>query len=144
MKNIYIVLRISLLTIMSLFYSCDLDQIENKYKDYNSAKMEGFFDKGWIPSEIIFTSMTDIYQRTNIDLNTCVFSYNLLGADIEKLVSKIQPIQTTYKKPSRIYVPNWWKNKVTTLKHYFIFDNKIQDTIYIAIDEQNNKIFGWY
>ncbi len=76
---------------MAHFNSCNYDQIESKYADFKSAKKGGLFEKGWIPSALVLQSMSDIYIQTNIDLNTCIFSYCLSKTDIEGLKNKIRP-----------------------------------------------------
>ncbi len=70
-NNRIILIFITLLLTVS--QSCNFDQIESKYSDFKSADKDGLFEKGWIPSDFIFNSMTNIYQRTNLDLNSCVF-----------------------------------------------------------------------
>jgi hypothetical protein len=134
-------LVISFLLITISLTSCD--QVESKFPDYNSADKAGFFDRGWIPENLISNSMTNIYQKTNLDLNTCVFSYSLLEPDLIETLAKVQ--QTNQKElPRGINIPKWWVNKVTTLYHYSIFDSNTNDSIYIAIDKKDFKIFGWH
>ena len=76
---------IFLAILLILSQSCDFDQITSEYSDFKTANQNGFFEKGWIPSDLVFNSMTNIYQRTNLDLNFCVFNYNLSKIDLEKL-----------------------------------------------------------
>ena len=142
-KN-YIGLFLTILTLLLIFLnSCTFDQKEDKFSDFNSAYKEGLFEQGWIPSELALRSMTDIYQRTNLDLNTCVFSYNLSRADIEKIKHKILPIKAQFKKPRRIKIPSWWTESVDKLDYNIFMQTNKNDTIYLAIDDQNNKIYGW-
>lgn len=104
-KETYRAILFFLTIVLPLLHSCDIDQVENNYSNFELAEKDGLFEKGWIPSEIVFTSMTEIYQRTNVDLNTCIFSYNLSKTDLEILKHKIIPIATQFEKPHRIRIP---------------------------------------
>jgi hypothetical protein len=137
-KEIFLITPFLLISI--LFISCD--QIESKFPDYYSAKKAGIFDQGWIPNNLISNSMINIYQKTNLDLNTCVFSYNISESDLKGALA-IARLTNQKELPLGINIPIWWVNKVTTLDHYSIFDSKTHDSIYIAIDKQDLKIFGW-
>ena len=90
-KKLNGMLLITFTMILTLFHSCDFDQVESKYADYSSAKKNNLFQKGWIPYDLAFKSMTDIYQRTNLDLNTCIFSFKLSKTDIEAVKKKHCP-----------------------------------------------------
>ena len=136
------VILIFLLTAFS--QSCSFDQVESKYDDYVSAKQDGLFDKGWIPTTMTYESMTNIYQKTNIDINTCIFSFNLSRTDIANLSDKLLLTQTPYEKLPGINTPKWWEKGVTASNHYLLLENKTTDSIYIAIDKHDNKIFGWF
>jgi len=126
-----------------MFYSCESDQIHDNYSDFSQADKNGLFDKGWIPPELVFNSMTDIYQRTNIDLNTCIFNYNLSKKDLIELKEKVKPISTKFNKLHRVQTSEDWIKSVNELDHYFIVKVEKSDTVFIAIDETNNKIYGW-
>ena len=57
--------------------SCNLDQVESKYDDYESARNAGLFNKMCIPKDLISESIENIYLRTNLDMNTCSFNYSV-------------------------------------------------------------------
>jgi len=133
-------LEIALLLLILAQTSCD--QAVSRFPDYSSARKAGIFNQGWIPENLTSNSMTNIYQKTNLDLNSCVFSYSLSEPDLIRTLAIAQ--QTNQKEiPRGINIPNWWVNKVATLYHYSIFDSKTHDSIYIAIDKQDFKIYGW-
>ena len=60
-----------------------VDQTETEYSNYEIANKNKFFDNGWIPKNMIYQSMTNIYLQNNIDLNSAIFSYNLSSPDID-------------------------------------------------------------
>jgi len=135
---------ISIILLTAFSKSCNFDQVESKYDDYVSAKQDGLFDKGWIPKAITYESMTNIYQKANIDINTCIFSFSLSQTDIDKLSDKILLTQISYEKLHGINPPKWWEKGVTASNHYLLQENKTTDSVYIAIDKHDNKIFGWF
>jgi hypothetical protein len=137
------VILVSVILLLTLLYSCDFDQIENYYSDFSEANKDGFFNNGWIPPNLVFNSMTDIYQRTNIDLNTCIFNYNLSKKDLIELKEKVEPISARFNKLHRVQTSGDWVKSVNKLKHYFNVGVGKSDTVFIAIDEINNKIYGW-
>ena len=68
---------------------------ETEYSNYEIANKNKFFDNGWIPKNMIYQSMTNIYLQNNIDLNSAIFSYNLSSPDINSLETKLH--QTNFK-----------------------------------------------
>ncbi len=140
-NNRIILIFITLLLTVS--QSCNFDQIESKYSDFKSADKDGLFEKGWIPSDFIFNSMTNIYQRTNLDLNSCVFNYDLSKSDMETLKQKIKPSSQKIEKNHGVKISSDWIELVNELNHYYFVSPSKNDTVYLAIDENNNRIYGW-
>jgi hypothetical protein len=139
-NRIILIFTIILLTVSQ---SCDFDQVESKYSDFKAADKDGLFDKGWIPTDLVFYSMSNIYQRTNLDLNSCVFNYTLSKLDLNSLKEKIKPSSIKFEKLHRIEISSDWIKSVNKLNHYyFVCPSKI-DTVYLAVDENNNRIYGW-
>jgi hypothetical protein len=132
---------IAIVILVSMSISCNYDQVTSIYPDYDSAKKGGLINQRWIPTTLVFNSMTAIYLKTNLDLNTCIFSYKLQKSDFESITNLIQPMEDiAFAK--NIKPPNWWKEKVLTLEKYFILD-ETNDTVFIAVDNIDKKIFGW-
>lgn len=123
--------------------SCNLDQVETTFSDYETANKKGLFEQGWIPSEIVFQSMTEIYQRTNLDLNTCIFSYKVSSHDQEIFEQRIEPTKTKFIKPKGIKIPKWWINKIEEIDKSVFIINDNSDTVYLLIDKDVNGIYGW-
>ena len=128
---------------MTLFHSCNLDQVEVNYSDFESAKKDDFFEKGWVPSELVFKSMTDIYQRANLDLNSCIFSFKVSKTDINLIKQKSYPSSTKFKHPKGIKLPSDWAVAVDKLDHYLYTTVDKNDSVYLTIDNQVGKIYGW-
>ncbi len=136
-------LIISLSTfLITMLISCNLDQVENKYSDFKSADENGLFEKGWIPKELVVESMTEIYLLTDLDRNTCVFTYLTTENDLERIKTIILPLES---KETMKYVPQSkeWKESIEKLKQNFIVTNYKSDTVFIAIDDNINRVFGW-
>lgn len=125
-----------------MLISCNLDQVESKYSDFKSADEKGLFEKGWIPKELVIESMTDIYLLTDLDRNTCVFTYLTTENDLERIKTIILPLES---KETMKYVPQTkeWKESIEKLKQNFIVTNDKSDTVFIAIDDSINRVFGW-
>jgi hypothetical protein len=131
-----------MLLILCLLQSCGLDQVEDNYPDYQTANNNELFDKGWIPREIVFQSMTEIHQRTNIDLNSCYFHYQTSKEDIQVIKQRVIPIKMKFEKPRRIRISSKNIQRITGLNYYYII-SEFNDTVFIAIDLERNKIYGW-
>jgi len=135
MKNLIII------CICFLTASCNLDQVESKYADYEEATKDGFFVKGWIPENIIRESMTEIYVRNNLDLNTCIFSFKLSQTDLDSIKINLVKTETEFKMPRRIKTPKWWFESASVFnERFYTIDT---DTVFIAIDLETCIIYGW-
>ena len=134
-----------LLTLIFVFLlctvSCDFDQIESRYENYKSAQQENLFSRGWIPNELVSESMTEIYVRSNVDINSCFFSYKLSDTDLNKVKKKLQLINPITPNPRRLKIPKQFEKQIKNLNQYFLLK---KDTVYVRIDEKRNHIFGWY
>ena len=126
-----------------LISSCDLDQVTIKYQTYSEAEAENFFDKGWIPRSLIFESMSDIYLRSNIDLNTCIFSYQVDRDDLIVLESRIEPSKAEFAGVRRIKIPKEWLTKVEELNDCYFVPSSNTDTVLIKIDKSTCDVIGW-
>ena len=142
-KSNNIISLIFLAVLLTISQSCNYDQVENKYSDFKSADKNKLFEKGWIPDDLVFNSMTNIYQRTNLDLNSCVFNYDLAQTDLEKIKEKVKPSVIKFEKLHRMKISTDWIKSVNELNHYYFIRPNNYDTVYLAIDENNNKIYGW-
>jgi hypothetical protein len=135
--------KLLLFVAMTTLLTNSCDQVESKYSDYNEAERDKLFEKGWIPKELTFESMTNIYQRTNLDLNTCFFQFNLSSNDLQTAKASIQPTTIKFEQPRRVNLPNELKEQINKLDHYLIVDEINSDTVFVAIEEQKNLVYGW-
>ena len=101
------------------------------------AKENKFFEKGWIPNNLVYESMTNIYLKNNLDLNSAYFSYNLSSFDLDNFKTKIHKMEN----PERIDFPNELSENMNKSEIFYTIENT--DTTYISIDNKNKKIFGW-
>ena len=121
------------------FLSCD--RVETRYKNYNAANENSYFEKGWIPNNLVYKSMTNIYVQNDLDINTSFFVFNLSKSDLIDIKTKIYPTKNKYRTPQRIEVRKDWIEKINKSQIYYILREK--DTVYLAFDEKNNQVFGW-
>jgi len=137
------IILIFITILLTVSQSCNFDQVESKYSDFKSADKDRLFEKGWIPSDLVFNSMTNIYQRTNHDLNSCIFNYDLAQTDLEKLKEKVMQSTMKFEKLHSMKISSDWIKSVNGLNHYYFVRPNRNDTVYLAIDENNNRIYGW-
>ncbi|HET6559751.1 MAG TPA: hypothetical protein VFG54_20665 [Prolixibacteraceae bacterium] len=138
-KNLYLVFAIIIFT---LIYSCDNDQVEKKYKDYNSAFNSGIFDAKWIPEELISKDMSNIYLRTNIDINTCFFAYSTKDSNVDSISRLLSSIKCHVKKPMGIDVPRELLTQAERLDFYLLKQKDMNDSVFIAVDKNAKMILG--
>jgi hypothetical protein len=138
-RRLIVLLSIFLIT---LFNSCNFDQVESKYSNFNEADEKGLFEKDWIPKVCVVESMTEIYLLTNLDRNTCIFTYLTTENDLDRIKTQIQPLES---KNTLKYVPKskQWTESIGQLKHNFIVSKDKSDTVFIAINDNAKRVFGW-
>lgn len=132
-----------LCAILFILVACSFDQVEKRYPDFLSADKDGIFKKGWIPPDLTNKSMSDIFLRTNLDLNTCIFSYKLPQTDIEALTSSNLLTSVNFASPTGIKIPKWWINSVDKLECYIYKTHDPRYTVCLAFDHESNKVLGW-
>ena len=123
--------------------SCSLDQVVSKYDDYESARNAGLFNKMWIPKELISESMSNIYLRTNLDMNTCIFSYSVSQQELERLDVYCKSISFEYLPPKGIKIPNWWSDIVLNQDSVIRLSTDLSYTTQIVIDRNTSRVYGW-
>ena len=132
------------LIFMFLFLACNSDQNEKIYDNYEKAKLDNLFEKGWIPRELIYKSMSNIIVKSNIDINTCFFSYKLSQKDFENIKSKIELDNWNFIKPKRICISESLNEKIINLEKFSFAAEEGKEKIQIGIDNKKHEVFGWY
>lgn len=132
-----------IITICILIFlsSCNYEQVTTEYTSYKNAHKDDFFAKGWIPYELQDSTMTEIYVRSNVDLNTYIFSFSTQLGFSNMPPMSLSKITEPIEIPG-IDIPNWWNegilNKPTTL-----FPINHTDKVKLVFDEKNGMIYGW-
>lgn len=125
--------------------SCILtDQKESRFTNYQQAQESNFFEKGWIPSALIMPSMTDIYVKNNLDLNTYIFASTYTKEDLTLIKTYQTNVTLKTKDVNGISLPSWWKNETKEKAFYLITTKQGDDLIYIYIDNHKQKIYGFH
>lgn len=143
MKNIktYLIYKISLIIMVCFFVGCDLDVVNKFYNDFESLKEENYQIKGWLPNELCFNSLTNLYHRSDLDVNTFMLRFNLPPNDIALFKSLLSETDISFKKPHRLCIPKWWDDKVD---NFIKFEYKKNGYVYYyAIDDLNGIIYSW-
>ena len=137
-KSLYI-----LVALLMCSYGCHFEEITTRHSTYASAVDGNILRKGWIPEEIVFDSMTDIFLRTNPSTNEAIFYFKLSERhmlDLENILER-DTIQTELK--TRINTPRWWKRgiKEKMENRYKYKDNTA--VVYFYLNKDQKEIFGW-
>lgn len=129
----------------SMLSSCILsDQKESRFTNYQQAQESNFFEKGWIPSALIMPSMTNIYVKNNLDLNTYIFASTYTREDLTLIKTYQTNVTLKTKDINGISLPSWWKNETKEKAFYLITTKQGDDLIYIYIDNHKQKIYGFH
>lgn len=130
-----------LVFLMLMLSSSCLDQVDKYYPDYNSIISERFEKAGWIPESILPTSTTNLYSRTNVDINSFMISYHVNSHDLEVILSQLELSNENFVKPHGLNIPKWWFKNVNTLDTYKLRNDSSIGTF--AIDKGQKTIYYW-
>jgi hypothetical protein len=136
-------IKLSLIAGALILSSCNFEQHKDTYSTYNEAKKSELFEKGWIPSELISKSMTDIFQLTSPDYNTCIFNFTVSKNKIDSLRKKMNTTSEKLTILDGLIISAKWVNSVNKLNHFVFITKDDNKYIFIAIDDTKNKIYGW-
>jgi hypothetical protein len=134
-------IRLILLSIIICIWSasCNYDIIESKFTNYKQAMDENYFDKGWIPKELANKEMKKIYIKNDLDRNTCIFSYHLPSAELEKLEENLIRLEQNYTERMNINNSIWFEKDLLNLPKYRANEFKHG----IAINKEKRIVYGW-
>jgi hypothetical protein len=133
---------ILLFIFVGIFCSCDFDQVEYTFEDYTSANNSGLFDTKWIPEEVISENMSEIYLRTNLDLNICFFSFQTSNEKIDSVLKLLGSTKKILIKPRRLRVSKKFLKQTDELDFFLLNQVDLRDTVYVAIDKPHKMILG--
>lgn len=119
--------------------SCSYDTIESKFANYEEALNENYFEKGWIPKELVHKEMKEIYVKNDLDRNTCIFCYQLPTAEIEKLEKKLIRLDQNYTERLNVNNSKWFEKDIINLPKYKSIDFKHG----LAINKEKRIVYGW-
>jgi len=119
--------------------SCNYDVIESKFANYNEAMDQDYFEKEWIPKELANKKMKKIYVKSDLDRNTCIFSYHLPIEELEKLEQKLVRLEQNYTEIINVNNSKWFEKELLNLPKYISHDFKHG----IAMNKEKRKIYGW-
>lgn len=119
--------------------SCSFDKIESKFANYEEALDENYFEKGWIPKELVNKEMKKIFVKNDLDRNTCIFSYQLPISEIEILEENLIRLEQNYTERLNINNSKWFEKDILNLPKYRSNDFKHG----IAINKEMSVVYGW-
>jgi len=131
------------LALTFVFSSCNLDQVNKYYPNYLTAKSENLFKKGWIPENIAFESMSEIYLYTNLDLNTCFFTFTLSEQDLDRITQILARSEREFQAPARVKISQMYVDAIESLDKYYHINPINQDTVFLSVNYKTKKVYGW-
>ncbi len=133
-------MRILLLIALSTFLlSCNLDRVTTEYTTFEQADKDNFFEKGWIPIELVNEEITDIYLQNDIDINTFIFSFRTSEMPIS--FDNETDLQNESIELHRIDIPDWWNSEIIGQPRTNIQTEN--GLVNIVVNERLNKVYGW-
>ena len=124
----------ALTLLIILFSSCN--QASLNYETYQQAKEANLFEKAWIPKEIVNEEIKDIFFQSNLDLNTCIFSFSTIKESYNFDLNN--KLNNTEVKVQGINTPTWWNLGVKECQKF----GKLEGVI-IALDTTKGILYGW-
>lgn len=131
----------ALLLFLFAFTACSPNQVESTYVTYQDAVDDEFFDHGWIPDEAVSQSMVNIFCRSDVAANTCIFGFQTSIEDIEILRTKMQFTDEFVQLPATIKQPQWWIDILSNSQNYVLQSS--DQVVFIAIQNDGNTVLGW-
>ena len=87
------------------------------------------------------TSTTELYSRTNLDVNTFMICYTVSRNDLDTIMIQLKKSTQKFQKPHGLETPDWWPENINELKIYkFRPDTSIWT---FSIDNDNRIIYSW-
>lgn len=127
--------------VLCFLTSCTIDQVDKYYSNYTDIVVDNYDKKGWIPQSIILESTTDLYSRTNVDVNSFLIRFSVNKHDLHKILIQIDEKHINFKKPHGVGMPDWWNLNPDTLTTYkYKKDTSVWN---FAIDDSNMIIYCW-
>lgn len=119
--------------------SCSFETIESNFATYEEALNKNYFEKGWIPKELVNKKMKKIYVKNDLDRNTCIFSYQLPSSEIEILEENLIRFEQNYTERLNIKNSKWFEKDILNLPKYR--SNNFKHGI--AINKDKRIVYGW-
>ena len=134
MNKLKTTFALTLLIVLFLLGACN--QAPLKYETYQQAKEANLFEKGWIPKAIVNEEIKDIFFQSNLDLNTCIFSFSTIKESYN--FDLFNNLNNPEVKVQGIDMPTWWHVGIKEC-HQF---GKVAD-LTIALDTVKGILYGW-
>jgi hypothetical protein len=131
----------SIIILFSILTSCNLEQVDKYYADYESLISDNYQLKGWLPNEVILSSTTELYSRTNLDINSFLIRFSVNHNDYENIKSQLKRVNRNFVRPNGLKIPAWWSERINDFGKYKFEKDNISRTF--AIDNENLTIYCW-
>ena len=86
--------------------------------------------------------MSEIFLRTNLDINNCIFSFKLSSEDYFSLKNKLNPtINLPDLDTLGVAIPKFWQDNTTLIEECYYVPP--MEYAFCKLDEKNYHVYGW-
>jgi hypothetical protein len=140
-------MRVKLLIMLILIgfvSSCRfLDIIENHYEDYQDAIENDFIGNGYMPTDFMKLSISEIRTKLNIDINESLIKVKYSNrADFDSIKNYGLICDSKFVTPKTFKLPEWWDYNEDLCLTLCYNDNYGQSYNF-GLDTINLVIYGW-
>jgi len=132
------------LFIIGLVCSCRfLDIVENHYKGYEDAIENDFNGNGYMPTDFMKVSISEIRTKLNIDINESLIKVTYKDrADFDSIKNYGHSCDKSFVTPKTFKIPKWWDYNADSCLTMCYQDNYGQ-SFNFGLDTNKLVIYGW-
>jgi uncharacterized protein YfkK (UPF0435 family) len=132
------------LIIIGFVSSCRfMDIIENHYEGYEDAIENDFIGNGYMPTEFMKVSISEIRTKLNIDINESLIKVNYQNkVDFDSIRNYGMICDREFLEPKTFNLPKWWDYEADSCLT-LCFQDKYGQSFNFGFDTINLVIYGW-
>jgi len=132
------------LIIIGFVSSCRfMDIIENHYEGYEDAIENDFIGNGYMPTEFMKVSISEIRTKLNIDINESLIKVNYQNkVEFDSIRKNGMICDREFLEPKTFKLPKWWDYEADSCLT-LCFKDKYEQSFNFGFDTINLVIYGW-
>lgn len=130
--------------IIGFVFSCRfLDIKENYYKGYKDAIENDFIGNGYMPTDFMKLSISEIRTKLNFDINESLIKVTYKNkADFDSIKNIGLICDNKFASPKTFNLPQWWDYDADYCITLCYHDNYGQSYVF-GLDTIKSVIYGW-